>query len=274
MPLKGARMSLPFIKWMLRSGSMSFALNRKKYHSEYGEYRYSGRPIYYRPGSSDMWLIHDILLKKGPKGEYWLPRLGGEPEVILDIGGNIGITSIYFANRYPNAKIYTFEPVRENFHILEKNVAMYENIKAYNYGLGRENQELVLHYSSDANNFGGFSLHSKGVDAEKKCAIIIRKAAEVLSELYITSPDIVKIDTEGHEWPILESMMDAVAGAQWVVGELHGIDDYKVLEMLSNKFEIKQHKCIGKELSMFFACNKEIVKTMHSKDLKILNSKT
>jgi len=32
--------------------------------------------------------------------------------VILDCGGHIGCSAIYFANRFPNAKIFTIEPER------------------------------------------------------------------------------------------------------------------------------------------------------------------
>ena len=50
--------------------------------------------------------------------EYYFPE-ELKPKVIFDIGGNIGITSVYLASLFPEAQIYTFEPLKENFEILK-----------------------------------------------------------------------------------------------------------------------------------------------------------
>jgi tRNA G37 N-methylase Trm5 len=57
-------------------------------------------------------------------------------DVILDIGANVGTTSIYFAKKFPMAKIYAFEPVyytwknlKRNLHINNvKNIVHCENL--------------------------------------------------------------------------------------------------------------------------------------------------
>lgn len=38
-----------------------------------------------------------------------------ERDVVIDIGGNIGMVSIYLAKKYPFLKIYAFEPVIQNY---------------------------------------------------------------------------------------------------------------------------------------------------------------
>jgi len=45
------------------------------------------------------------------------------PNIIIDAGANIGLAAIYFANRYPNAKIIALEPEQSNFRILKENVS-------------------------------------------------------------------------------------------------------------------------------------------------------
>jgi FkbM family methyltransferase len=56
--------------------------------------------------------------------------LGFEPKTILDLGGNIGCSAIYFANRWPKSSIYAVEPFRENYELLEINTAPYSNVRA------------------------------------------------------------------------------------------------------------------------------------------------
>ena len=65
------------------------------------------------------------------KSEYFFPK-ELNPKVIFDIGGNIGITAIYLASLFPKAKIYTFEPLPDNFEILQINIQQYQNIEAFN----------------------------------------------------------------------------------------------------------------------------------------------
>ena len=43
---------------------------------------------------------------------HWVPD-AVDPAVIVDVGANIGMASIYFADRFPSASIYAFEPMPE-----------------------------------------------------------------------------------------------------------------------------------------------------------------
>jgi predicted O-methyltransferase YrrM len=138
------------LKILLRSGSYKFM---RDLHAEESEevFQYKGHPVYYRAGSSDMYLIYMILIKEGAKAEYWLPE-EFKPKVILDIGANIGITSLYYANKYPEAKIYSFEPVPVNYELLEKNLKEYENVKTFNVALGAQDGELDIFVSDFKDN--------------------------------------------------------------------------------------------------------------------------
>ncbi|MEE9542246.1 MAG: FkbM family methyltransferase, partial [Thermodesulfobacteriota bacterium] len=140
------------LKILLRSGSYKFMRNL---HAEEKEeiFIYKNHPIHYRAGSSDMHLIYKILLKSGIKAEYWLPD-ELEPRTILDIGANIGISSVYFANRYPEAKIFSFEPVPSNYALLEKNIKNYDQISAFNVALGAESGDVEIFTSDFKDNYG------------------------------------------------------------------------------------------------------------------------
>ena len=73
-----------------------------------------------RPFSGDLFVLYEVLLHRC----YNLPDALLPPEhvrAILDCGANIGITALYFAWRYPNARIFCIEPDNHNFELLKRN---------------------------------------------------------------------------------------------------------------------------------------------------------
>jgi hypothetical protein len=69
-------------------------------------------PFRVRLKTSDVKAFEQVIYEK----EYEM-ALSRPPSVILDAGANIGLASIYFANRYPNAKIIAVEPEKSNFEL-------------------------------------------------------------------------------------------------------------------------------------------------------------
>ncbi len=57
---------------------------------------------------------------------------------IVDAGANIGLTSRFFAERFPDSLIYALEPEPENFKMLLKNVAGLDRIKPLQNALSAE----------------------------------------------------------------------------------------------------------------------------------------
>ena len=82
-------------------------------------------PVAYRPIAEDSAVVNSIFGAQ----EYQLPHIENyQPKLILDCGGNIGCAAVYFANKYPDAQIYSIEPEMDNFKLLTFNTAFYENI--------------------------------------------------------------------------------------------------------------------------------------------------
>src|SRR3712207_568757 len=58
----------------------------------------SAPPVYLRPDSIDI-VVHDEVFRDG----CYAVDLPEPPQFIVDAGANIGLTSVYFAHRYPHA---------------------------------------------------------------------------------------------------------------------------------------------------------------------------
>lgn len=69
-----------------------------------------------RLGTSDGEVYREVFQDK----DYALD-LDFSPEIIVDAGANVGLAAVYFANRYPEARIVALEPEASNYAMLEKN---------------------------------------------------------------------------------------------------------------------------------------------------------
>ena len=267
-------MDLAWFTYLIRSKSLSFANNRKNKDQPLSTYFYNGKPLKYRAGTSDMAVIKEILLKKGTSCEYWLPD-SIEPKTILDIGGNIGITSILFAKKFPKSIIHSFEPLKDNFEIMSNNVSEYLNIHTHPYGLGDKNDQLTMYKSHDADNFAAWSIypHLENIDESNSIVIDIKDAKSQINSIGIKSFDLIKIDTEGAEYPIIKSIGSSfLKKTQLIVGELHGNYDYEFLSYLNEiGFNIRTNIKANKPHFMFYAISDQLLKNMTRKEIRILN---
>ena len=206
-------------------------------------------PIIYRPGTSDEAIIQTVLVDRK---EYLFPTF--EPKIVFDVGANIGVTAVILANIYPKARIYSFEPVKENFDLLKENVVHYPNVAPLHMGLGDKTETRTIYASEDNANLGGFSTFIKNdrdIHLEQDINIIdVAKFCEKAG-----TPDLIKIDVEGAEYEILSAIPD-LQRVKWITGELHGINDYSLLGRLERDFRLQLARGFGDKVWHFQALSK------------------
>ena len=266
-------MSSRRLKYLIKSKSLSFVKDLKDTSHKINSIIWNDKKVFYRTSTSDMILIYEILLKSKYKSEYFFPHKLN-PKIIFDIGGNIGITAIYLATIFPDAKIYTFEPLPDNFEILTKNIQKYDNIKAFNIGLGSKNGNFKVYLSDDSENFGGVSFFPDptGNKSDSYISCEVKNINEMIEKLNIESIDLIKIDTEGAEHDILMAIHEKIIrNVSWITGELHGNQDFELLNYLNNLgFSISMKKQIDSRLFMFHAGKLEIISQLSRRDIKAL----
>lgn len=168
--------------------------------------------VFLRPNTSDTSTYRQNLVAH----EYSF-RLPFEPQTILDAGANIGMSSVFFANRYPSASIIALEPEPSNFRMLEKNVAVYPSITAIRAALWpREGQVSVVSPSGINGNYGnwGFTVsEGTGAPATTVPAIMHRFKEDRI--------DILKIDIEGAELNLFSGSCEWLKQVRCVMIETH-----------------------------------------------------
>lgn len=203
--------------------------------------------LIYRPGTSDEAIIKAILVDQQ---EYLFPKF--EPKIIWDVGANIGVTAVIFANIYPEAKIYCFEPEPLNFDLLEMNTKHYKNVKCFDSGLGDKTCSKLLFKSDDPKNLGGFSTFIKGKGVVHDEVSILR--TQLLVD-QMGCPDLIKIDCEGAEFEILNDI-PGIERVKFITGELHGVNDYGLLGLLDKHFKLQFSKAFDSPVWHFSALSK------------------
>ena len=74
-------------------------------------------PILMRVGSSDREVLGQVFIEQ----EYD-PIVLSRPQVILDLGANVGYSSAYFLSKYPTASVVAVEPDPSNYAICSRNL--------------------------------------------------------------------------------------------------------------------------------------------------------
>ena len=209
-----------------------------------------------RTGTSDALLLREAVLSGFDFREYHVP-LKMKPRTILDIGANTGIVSLTLRQKYAGARLIAFEPLQENFALLEYNLRNLDNVLTVPFGLGRETGEMEYYASDDDANLGGGSFHPNPSQMNRACGKLqILSPVDALKRFDIRDVDLIKIDTEGAEHDILTGFPEQVISrVSVIVGELHSVKDEETLAFLSQWFNLRRGPSKGR-MSLFTAINK------------------
>lgn len=154
--------------------------------------------IHLRLKTTDMSAYSEILLR----GLYDF-ELPFTPKTVVDAGANIGMASIYFAHRYPEAKIVAIEAEGANFDMLAKNVRPYSQITPVHAALWNRDGEIsVTTPNPDTGAFGEWGFVTHDGPGSKVRAITM---PTLMKEMQIPSIDLLKMDIEGAEKEVFES---------------------------------------------------------------------
>jgi FkbM family methyltransferase len=161
--------------------------------------------IHLRNSGSDFQVFEQILYRE----EYYSLCLAAadnkvDPEIIVDAGANIGLTSIYFLQKFPRATLYAIEPMPENIAALQMNIASQQGkdrFHLYEGALWKSAAALSVDYTfGDGQEWSRAVIEKVGTDDKITGATI-----ETLMENWnLTHIDILKIDIEGTEKIIFE----------------------------------------------------------------------
>mgnify|MGYP006101779395 FL=1 len=173
-------------------------------------------PIALRPRTSDLPTFDQVFL-----GLEYNINFTFKIERIIDAGGNIGLAAIYFANKYPNAKITSVEPEKDNFKMCVKNTKNYNNVTPVQKALSNSNGEELYIKDSGLGSWA-FTTVSKREGIPESNKVLTINIEEILNQNNWDIVDIVKIDIEGAEKELFDSNFERwIPKTKCIIIELH-----------------------------------------------------
>lgn len=126
--------------------------------------------------------------------------------VILDCGSNIGMAMLFFKKIHPKAQITCFEPDPRTFAVLSKNVSQnrLSGIDLHCCALTGVDGETSFYHSDEEVGSLLMSTHSERLSGTQ-----IQVPSRALSSFIKTDVDLLKLDIEGAEYPVLLEVAEA-----------------------------------------------------------------
>jgi FkbM family methyltransferase len=133
---------------------------------------------------------------------------------IIDCGANMGLSSLFFANNYPDSTIVAFEPDEQIFEVLLKNVIAYklQNITAIKKAVW--DSETTLEFYAD----NGLAGSVENVCRKQKPALV---ETVRLKNYLDRKVDLLKMDIEGAEYGVLMDCKDELKKVENIFIEYH-----------------------------------------------------
>ena len=115
-----------------------------------------------------------------------------DKKICIDAGANIGNHSLFFSRIFE--RVFSFEPNKEVFKLLEINAASVSNVKPFNLGLSDKKETLKAFIDK-----GNLSSGKIVEDLDSNDIFQVEKLDNFKSENNLAKISYLKIDIEGHE---------------------------------------------------------------------------
>ena len=159
--------------------------------------------ILLRRHTSDVAAFEQVFIDR----EYDLPIGDLRPKFIIDGGANVGCASVFFAEKFPQASIWAFEPERSNYEILEQNGKRFDNITTMKAAIWSSDTYVEIQNPNDEK--WAFRVQQAANDGLSRIQAL--SIPTILKMAGADRVDILKLDIEGAERDLFDE-----TSAQWI----------------------------------------------------------
>jgi FkbM family methyltransferase len=177
-----------------------------------------GVQMHYRLNGGDLQSIREVWMDECYRLPFELL-----PKTIVDLGANIGLTSLWFAHHYRGARILAVEPSPENARLVRLNLE--------GNGVAAEVIEGAIGPRDGTARFQSHGNSNMGHLSDSGEPVPVFSMETVLRKLPAGAEvDLVKLDIEGGEGPLLAENVGWLGRVRAVIAEFHPeVIDYRAV---------------------------------------------
>jgi FkbM family methyltransferase len=176
-----------------------------------------------RQGSGDIFTLHEVI----GRTSYAFPaERFGAVNTIVDLGANIGLTSLFFAAMFPAARIICVEPDPENFELLRQNCYLngfqWTCLKC---AIGPATTAATLLIDRYANRH---RVTTQGMPSGAAIRVAMLDMDDLIEKCDVDTIDVLKVDIEGGEEELFATSSSWISCVRFIIAEFHpSLVDYK-----------------------------------------------
>ncbi len=202
----------------------------------------TNRNIKIRRDSTDLMALTHVWLIE----EYKYPDFEiRETDTVIDIGAHVGLFTLYASQFCNRGKIFSYEPMKENYKILVDNVKNNNLVNIKTFNLAVSNSQSVKLYINDDES--GHSMFSKSSNFITVKSISLE---DIFNQNNIQECNFLKLDCEGAEYEIIENLpAEFFEKIEKIVIEYHMADSHpELLSKMKKDLENRNYKIKTKKL--------------------------
>jgi FkbM family methyltransferase len=153
----------------------------------------------------------------------WIQGMG--IKTILDVGAHTGESALQFHEIFPQAMIYSFEPLHECFKLLESQLRGNPLHKCFNFAIGDAPGKSIIHrsgYSPSSSLLAMGEVHKRAYPFSAKGTsepIEVRTLDGLAGDILLEREILLKIDTQGYEKHVLLGASDILKHVKLIILE-------------------------------------------------------
>ncbi|MCX6655518.1 MAG: FkbM family methyltransferase [Candidatus Bathyarchaeota archaeon] len=165
-------------------------------------------------------------------------------KTVIDVGAHDGESALQFHQIFPNAKIYSFEPLHDCFVKLNAAMKDVPNFKSFNLALGDKEGTLDIHrseWSQSSSLLKMGDLHKEAYpfsSGEILETVDVSTLDKIAQGLELEENILLKIDVQGYEHKVIMGSRNILNMAKVIIIETSFHELYEGQPLFSEIFEL------------------------------------
>ncbi|WP_167015206.1 FkbM family methyltransferase [Chitinophaga sp. Cy-1792] len=145
------------------------------------------------------------------------------------------------------AQVFAFDPTPKSINWIKKQPPM-AGFRFQDYGLGATTGFVTFNLPKNADHVSGSVADHKNVDSHNSISVPMKSFADIVKEFGHTHIDVLKMDIEGSEYAVVESILASPVKIDQILVEIHERfypDGKARTQQLLNAFKAHGYKVFG-----------------------------